>query len=284
MVNVYNADRINVKNKSFILKHLGISPVAAAERIEGMFAHQALCSFNHDLSVNVHDFKGKIIESKTLDEHLIDFCKYAKTFSISEYSLAVKNPLRLLDLWGDDPVGSAGPQVVDKDQLTSSQYDEIQKLFSPFTSVIYPQQIFNIMSLKDIKNIKRRYLSNKFFDEEFKKRKFRSRAVGEDFNQAQYQEIVWLDYTFKLKAWALNNGFDSFVYSNNKEGNGEDTFITLLANQFTISGNSLFFQEEKYLSEMPEIIKNMVTSYSNQTFRVANHALWGQKDPMCYWK
>ncbi|MGR6838027.1 hypothetical protein ACU5DF_02550 [Aliivibrio wodanis] len=284
MVNVYNADRINVKNRSFILKHLGISSVAAAERIEGMFAHQAMCSFNPDLSVNVHDRKGKIIASQTLNEHLLSFCDYAKTFSISEYSIAVKNPLRLLDLWGDDPIGSAGPQVVDTKQLTSSQTEDIQKLFYPFSSVIYPPQILSIMSLKDIKNIKRRYLGNKFFEAEFKKRKFRSKAVGEDFNQAQYQEIVWLDFTFKLKSWALNNGFDSFVYSNNKEGNGEDTYITLFSNQVTSTSNALFFQEEKYLSEMPEAIKKMITSHGNGSYRVINHALWGQKDPMCYWK
>ncbi|MEF2141171.1 hypothetical protein V1U69_11345 [Vibrio alginolyticus] len=284
MVRVYNADRNGTKSNNFIMKHLGVSPVASAERVEGMFAHQNICSFNSDCSVNTHDLMGRVVNRQPLLEHLYEFCSYAKTFEISEYSLKINNPLRLFDLWEDDPIGSAGPKVVDSSELTPTHQKEVHELFAPFSDVIYPQHIFRIFSLKDIKGIKRHYASNKLFSSELKKRKNRSVAIGDDFNQSQYQEIIWLDFTFKLKNWALTNGFDSFVYSNHKEGNGEDTYVTLLANQVSYSGTSLKFNEEKYLAEMPELINEMISNMVNKPQHVVNHVLWAQKNPMCYWK
>jgi len=283
MIHVYNADRKRVKSKNVIMKHLGVSPVAAAERIEGMFSHQEICSLNSDFTVNTYDLKGQVVKNQPLIEHLKDFCRYASTFSISEYLLAVKRPLRLVDLWEDDPIGSAGPQVVEASQLTQQQREEIQSLFAPFSGVIYPQQVFKVFSDKDIKGIKRHYASNKLFANELTKRKQRSKAIGEDFNRAQCQEVVWLDFTFKLKVWALTNGFDSYVYSNKKEGNGEDTYVTLLPEQVNSTGVSLEFKEDKYLAEMPEIMKKMITLMGNKPLHMANHVLWAQKDPMCYW-
>ncbi|EJL6633871.1 hypothetical protein IS636_003506 [Vibrio cholerae] len=284
MIRVYNADRKGTKNHNFIMKHLGVSPVAAAERIEGMFAHQNICSLSSDCSVNTHDFVGRVIRRQPLLDHLHEFCSYAKTFNISEYTLKINSPLRLLDLWEDDPIGSAGPKVVDSNSLTPSQQNEIHKLFTPFSDVIYPQHIFSVFSQKDIKGIKRYYSNNNLFASELKKRKERSKAIGEDFNESQYQEIIWLDFTFKLKKWALENGFDSFVYANHKEGNGEDTYVTLLPNQVSYSGASLEFNEEKYLAEMPQLISKMIGNMRNKPLHMANHVLWAQKDPMCYWE
>nr|MBJ6941931.1 hypothetical protein [Vibrio cholerae] len=68
MIRVYNADRKGTKNHNFIMKHLGVSPVAAAERIEGMFAHQNICSLSSDCSVNTHDFVGRVIRRQPLLE------------------------------------------------------------------------------------------------------------------------------------------------------------------------------------------------------------------------
>ncbi len=284
MVRVYNADRAGTKSHSFIMKHLGISPVAAAERIEGMFAHQSMCSLNSDCSVNTYDLMGRVISRQPLLAHLYEFCSYAKTFEISEYSLKINSPLRLVDLWEDDPIGSAGPNVVDASELTPSLQKQVKELFTPFSDVIYPHHISRVFSLKDIKGIKRNYSSNKLFASELKKRKERSKAIGEDFNQSHYQEIIWLDFTFKLKNWALRNGFDSFVYANHKEGNGEDTYVTLLPNQASYSGTSLEFNEEKYLAEMPKEISEMIRNMGNKPLHIANHVLWAQKDPMCFWQ
>ncbi|SEI12458.1 hypothetical protein SAMN05660691_03960 [Rheinheimera pacifica] len=281
---VYNADRKESKFNSKIFRHLGTSPVAAAERVEGMFSHQQHCAINLDYSVSIFDILGRVILEKSLEQHLVDFCNYAKTFHISEYCIIANNPLRLIDLWEDDPIGSAGPMVIDKSQISLSEQREIQAIFHPFYSVIHPPHIFNSMSFKDIKAIKRNYLSNILFKEELKKRKDRSHAIGEDFNIAQYQEIVWLDLTFKLKKWALGKGYDSFVYSNKKEGNGEDAYITLLPGQLKSTGIALEFLEDKYLSEMPKVIKEMVDRYRGRSLEKVYHALWGQNDPMRYWK
>ena len=66
MFYVYNADRKGSNKNNFFFKHLGSSPVAAAERIESMFAHQENCSINEDLSVNIHDLLYRVIGAKTL--------------------------------------------------------------------------------------------------------------------------------------------------------------------------------------------------------------------------
>lgn len=283
MFYVYNAD-IKVKNKnSFIFKHFGSSPVAAAERIESMFAHQENRSINEDLSVNIHDLLYRVIGTKSLDQHLQDFCEYTRDFHISEYALDVKRPLRLQDLWEDDPIGSGGPDVVDAEQLTSSEKEEVRNLFYPFERVIHPPHIFNVMSTKDIKGIKRRYNTNPIFKAELKKRKFRSGSIGEDFTKAQFQEIVWLDLTFKLKTWALGRGYDSFVYKNLKEGDGEDSFVMLHPNQAKATGKSFEFLEQKYLTEIPNTICTMIQRLKNQRVKLQYNVLWGQQDPMCYW-
>ncbi|MDN3523886.1 hypothetical protein QWY79_01230 [Halomonas sabkhae] len=283
-MHVYNADRNDSKNKSFVLKHLGISPVSAAERVEGMFAHQKICSIRPDLSVDVHDRSGVVIETKTLEKHLVNFCNYAKQFHISEYLFQPKRPLRLVDLWEDDPIGSAGPMVVDPNEVPISKGGGIKSIFYPFSGVIYPQEVYSKMSKNEIKRIKKSYSNNAVFKEEMGKRKARSKAIGEDFNQAQYQEVVWLDLTLKLRTWALSEGYDSFVYSNIKEGDGEDTFITLLPEQLKSTGNAFKFLEEKYLREMPLAIQEMVNSYHDCSFELIHHALWGQKKPMDYWE
>ena len=288
MFYIYNADRKSSKKNNFTFKHLGSSPVAAAERIDSMFAHQEKRSINEDLSVNIHDLVCRVIGTKSLDQHLQDFCEYTRDFHISEYVLDVKRPLRLRDLWEDDPIGSGGPDVVDTEQLSSSEKEEIRNLFYPFESVIHPQHISDVMSIRSIKGIRRRYNTNPIFKAELKKRKFRSDSIGEDFTKAKYQEIVWLDLTFKLKTWALGRGYDSFVYQNLKEGGGEDSFVVLHPNQTKATGKSFEFLEKKYLEEMPDKICTMIQRLKHQHLKhqrieIQYNALWGQQDPMCYW-
>ena len=212
-----------------------------------------------------------------------DFCEYTREFHISEYALDVKRPLRLKDLWEDDPIGSGGPDVVDAEQLTDSEKEEIKKLFYPFENIIYPPNIFKVMSNRDIKAIKRRYNTNPIFKTELKKRKLRSYSIGEDFRKAQFQEIVWLDLTFKLKTWALERGYDSFVYKNLKEGSGEDSFVTLHPNQVKATGKSFEFIEQKYLAEISSAIYTMVQRSKDQSVKLQYNVLWGQQDPMRFW-
>lgn len=139
------------------------------------------------------------------------------------------------------------------------------------------------MSNRDIKGIKRSYDTNPLFKVELKKRKYRSESIGESFSKAQFQEIVWLGLTFKLKTWALGKGYDSFVYSNHKEGNGEDSFVTLLPQQAKATGKSFEFLEQKYLAEIPSEICSMIERLRHQRAKLQYHILWAQQNPMFYW-
>lgn len=281
---VYNSNKKDSKNNNDIFRHLGVSPIAAANRIESMFSHQHKFALNNDFTVTAYDNFSNISHEQTLEQHLANFCSHAKKFSISEYSLGVNRPLRLIDLWEDDPIGSGGPLVVEQSQISSSELKEIQEIFHPFSSVIHPKDIFSRMSKNKIKDIKPRYKNDSVFSAELNKRKKRSVAIGENFNNAQYHEIVWLDFSFKLKEWALGKGYDSFVYSNEKEGNGEDTYITLLPEQLSKTGIVFEFLEDKYLSEMPAILREVVERYRGRPLESVNHLLWGLRDPMRYWK
>lgn len=279
---IYNADKINtVKHYGF--NHFGTKPVSSAERVEGMFAHQERYAIASDLSVSVLDANGNIVRRMTLAEHLEMFCAFAETFSINEYTFLAKNSLRLNDIWEDDPIGSGGPGVVEESQLTESQKKQVIALFQPFSDVIYPDNIFQALSKKEIKKIKRGYTNNHIFLAEYRKRKRRSEAIGENFKEAQFQEIVWLDLTFKLIRWAISQNYDSFVYENVNEGDGSDNVVNLMPNQFEKTGRALFFQKDKYLDEMPQLIKQLTASRHFKPVEEVRHALWGQQNPMRYW-
>jgi hypothetical protein len=281
---VYNANYIQTKDDFKVLKHLGVSPSSSADRIEGMFAHQQKTMICTDGLIHHFDAFGKVTETVPLDNHLNDFCDFAEKFTITEYAITCKQPLRLEDLWEDDPIGSGGPGIVSSQSVSSGEYQSIQDLFKPFTNVIYPPDIFTHYSKNDIKKIARRYERNTLFQAELKKRKQRSKAIGEEWRLAQYQELVWLDLTFRFRSWAIETGYDVFVYSNEREGDGSDNYVTLMPGQLECTGKTFTFLREKYLNEMPEIIRANAKVRRSVPPQVVMHALWGQKDPMPYWR
>ncbi|WP_099073645.1 hypothetical protein [Proteus alimentorum] len=284
---LYHSSKSSKKVNS-VFNHLAISPIAPAERIESMFTHQNRYLVDKDYSIQLLDINGKIIKKITLEQQLISFCNFVKNYSIFKYNVKAENPLRLIDLWEDDPIGSGGPNVVDHNYLNEQEIIEIKSLFHPFNNIIYPEDVYQSFTKKDIKNIKRTYLTNTFFSSEFNKRKDRAKAINEDFNISQNQEIVWLDLSFKLRSWALGKGYDSFVYTNKKEGNNEDTYITLLPEQLEYTNERFIFQEEKYLLEIKDLIKEIIDkqyskSINNSSIIINHYLLWAQKNPMPYW-
>ena len=146
-----------------------------------------------------------------------------------------------------------------------------------------------MLSKKVIKAIKNKYSSNQLFSSELKKRKRRSISIGEDFKLAQYQEIVWLDLSFKLRNWSINKGYDSFVYANNKEGNGADTYISLLPNQITTSDQHYHFDREKYLSLVPKALQRIIIDRSRRYKSGENFPpvecglMWAEQEPFLFW-
>lgn len=289
-MDVYNGSFKGLKKSNFIFKHLSTSPNASAERIESMFAAQERCALNADFSVDVIDINNNVTKTKTLDEHILEFCDHADKRVINKYKIIARKPLRINDLWEDDPIGSGGPKIADLENFPKAEKQEVAKIFEPFKDVIHPHHIFNIFSKKEIKAIKKKYQNNQLFKAELNKRKNRSESIGEDFKLAQYQEIVWLDISFKLKNWAINKGYDAFVYTNNKEGNGADTYIPILPNQIIESNEYFTFNREQYLSIAPQSLQNIIIERKNK-YRVGINTateeyglMWAENSPLSFWK
>lgn len=282
---LYNADNKS-SAETGILKHLASTPKAAADRVEGMFSSQQNSAINSDLSVSLLDELGRfVIGTKPLHQHLAEFCIHANKYSIYKYHVQFEKPLRLNDLWEDDPIGSGGLGIIDKKGLSSEDYKEICSIFYPFSSVVVPRNVFGALSIEDIKGIEDSYKTSPLFQIELSKRVNRYKAIREELTQPKYLlEIVWLDLTFKLINWATDKGFDSFVYANQKEGNGEDCYVTLKANQVQETNERFEFQEKRYLNEMPQFIASMVHSLRHRPRTTVYNALWGLQDPMRYWK
>lgn len=281
---VYSTEKDLTSGHQTVLKHLGTSPDAAMRRIEGMFVHQREIGFEGDGQVRVFDSSKATFKKMSLRDLLSEFCSFVRLFTVAEYSLRSEQSLRLVDKWEDDPIGSAGPGVVDLNLISESDKAEIFTLFAPFRDVIYPFEIFNKLPKRHIKGLKNSYTKDPLFDQEFKKRKTRSLAIGEDFRHAQFQEVVWLDYTMRLRNWALSKGYDTFVYSNIKESDGRDTFVTLKENQISRTGRVFVFLENKYLQEMQSLMEPIISTNYFQLRGEIQHVLWGQRDPSPYWE
>lgn len=278
----YNVSKEKMSNDKFILSHFGYSPDVSADRIDGMFAHQNTYMILGN-QVNIININGILVEKISIPDFTKLFSEFAKEFHIYEYQVKTERSLRLVDLWEDDPIGSAGPEVVDTKNISSAELNEVYKLFEPFNSLIYIDHVeFYIRkSMINISGLKRKRETNRFFSNKLKERKNRSIAIGEDFGFKSNTELVWQDLTFKLKDWAISRGYDSFVYKNTKEGNGADTYVTLLPNQGSCTGKVFKFCELKYLAEMPLFIEKLYRQQNSHS--ILTKLMWGKQDPMRYW-
>ncbi|WP_350997956.1 hypothetical protein [Shewanella sp. TB7-MNA-CIBAN-0143] len=282
MMYFYNVSKEKISNEKFILSHFGSSPDVSADRIDGMFAHQNVYMILGN-QVNVINTNNILVDRISIPDFTKLFSEFAKQFYIYEYQVKTGRSMRLVDLWEDDPIGSAGPEVIDKKDISLTELNELYKLFEPFEGLIYIDHVeFYIReSMLNINVIKRKRETNRFFLNKLKERKNRSIAVGEDFRFKSNTELVWQDLTFKLKDWAISRGYDSFVYENTKEGNGGDTYVTLLPNQGTCTGKVFKFCEQKYLAEMPLFIEKLYRKQNSHC--ILTKLMWGNQDPMHYW-
>ncbi|NMD50394.1 hypothetical protein HG547_01915 [Shewanella sp. DNRA4] len=278
----YNVSKEKISKEKFVLSHFGSSPDVSADRVDGMFAHQNSYMIKGE-QVNVININGVLIEKISIPEFTKLFSEFAKRFYIYEYQVKTERSLRLLDLWEDDPIGSAGPEVVDTTNISPAELSEVYKLFEPFNGLIYIDhvELYIRESLINIKELKRKRETNRIFSSKLKERKNRSIAIGEEFLFKSNTELVWQDLTFKLKDWAISRGYDSFVYKNTKEGNGADTYITLFPDQGSCTGKVFKFCEHKYLAEMPSFIEKLYRQQNSHC--ILTKLMWGQQDPMRYW-
>jgi hypothetical protein len=271
-----------------VLTHFG-SMLAAAHRFESIFATQGMRTYLGGDTFILLDFYRNPVREQTLEEALKDFVAYAEQKTISKFNVEIKNPLRLTDCWMDDPIGSGGLDIFkDNHQLNPAQKKEVQKLFSPFESVVYPKDVYFRLSPEAFKTIVKTGRTNAIFKREFAKRRERSIAIGEDFNFAARHELVWIDLTLKLRSWSLSNAFDSFVYVNNSEGNGDNSYVTLNDQQVSKSLENYRFNPQKYM----DIVKPMFKDYVYKIWEDSKSApikkdhvdtYWAGLDPLQFW-
>jgi hypothetical protein len=277
---VFNAELQNSKSKTDMFKHFALSTTTAANRVEGMFAAQERCAIKPDGLVYVESQIGTLVPKRTLSEHLDLFVQHATNCNISIYNAKIEKPLRLNDLWDDDPIASGGLNIISMDSVSEQEFMDLTSLFGPFQNANEFARYQYHYSQSELKKLKCSYKNNRIFQDEYQKRKRRA-VITRDLLVPDF-ELIWLDLTLKLRVWALERGYDSFVYSNKKESTGEDCYICLLPNQ-TQKISSMTFLADKYLSEVPKHVYSVFERHIGVGQEVF-HALWGGKDPSQFWQ
>jgi hypothetical protein len=273
--------------------HLVLSPLthtgsfeAAAHRIEDQFLSQSPRQYDgKKRELHVLDYFKRHLRTETTDDFLEAFIQFAKERVISEYRVGLKKPLKLFDCWMDDPIGSGGLKIfAGNDQLTSQQKLELFTLFYPFLGVIYPDEIMTRFSLKKIRDLIKANENNKIFRDELEKRRSRSSALGEDFNIAVNYEAVWVDLTVKLRKWCLKNGFDSFEYQSNGEGNDETCFVPLRTTSPKDKIGEYKFDEAKYRELVFPVFEDLIESDVAAGKNFSSSILYAREKAADFWQ
>lgn len=284
-ISVFHGSAKNKMPTELALSHLSTSKNAAAERIEALFTGQCYTGITVDGNIEIIDPINHRSEKLTLRRHLTQFQEYLCTCKIYEFELEVLSPLRVEDLWEDDPIGSGGFDITAPSGLGLSERETVKQLFSPYVGVVYPELIWNHCTQSDIERIGKKYRSNRLFKRELKKRYDRARANGEQPGHYEVNEQVWLDLTFKFRAWAIENGYDALVYSNYKEGNGADCYVLLKENSKPKPVRSYKIDLEEYIKKVPERLDIQIAKMVEKanSGRLPTSLLWADLDPKLFW-
>lgn len=279
----------NAQGSEGVLAHLG-SFRAAAVRIESMFVVQKTRIFDGK-RLNVFNGRGDLISAQNPDEALNDFIRFLNKTIITRFNVDINNPFRLIDCWLDDPIGSGAMKILPpRHGLTPENYRKFRNIFFPFNDIIYPDQIKKYLKPEAIKKIHDLGFENEIYRRELAKRKSRYEHIGVDFNVSANHEAVWIYLTLKLREWAMEHGYDAFVYANTKEGLGEDSYITLEDDQLEHAFGRYKFNEKKYRKIVnPQAFKEFLrkTWKENKRSVKASHQksdmFWAGHDPSEFW-
>lgn len=247
--------------KDTTFAHFG-SLCAAARRIESKFSgppYRAYCGNSRFVLV---DTFGRPVGEQTLDDSLESFAEYASNHTIGLFSLDVKNPLPLNDLWGDDPIASGGIGIVDSDRITEAQHSRLCDLFQPFDGIIEPFTIMERLSVSQRQAAKRFCDTNSLARAQLSARKRRAKALGQDWRIVGSSECVWVQRTIEFRRWAILEGYDGFTYTNEAEGRGEQSVVCLHANQ-SIPMKRLVFHKDLYLSRTKPVFEEFIQSLAS---------------------
>lgn len=248
------------------LSHFG-SLEAATHRLESIFANQ-IPKVLTESGFFLFDPSGTPYALKSEEEMFADFGRFMAKTTIHEVNLEIKKPLRLKDCWGEDPIGSGGTDLFSEDQdLPPAQIKSLRALFNPFSGIVYPDQIDDAVRKKKIhiRAIGEQIARSPLFTEELEKRKNR---LGDRYKKDHPYEVVWTDLTRRLRKWAMENSYDSFVYHNDSEGHG-DCHVPLKKNQVLEILKTYAFDPERFQALIPEAVNRLRARFQESSRQAA---------------
>ena len=268
-----------------ILKHFGSLTSAIDRMVSGFNGPKGLTVLSNGTWLYQ---PNPLLQPKSMSslEVVDEFCLIMKCVSIREYEFDDSRSLTLNDNWMDDPIGSGGMSIFNKESISTEQSEALWSIFNPFEGPVYPNKLHLKYSRNEIKSIISNLKKDKLGSAEFRARRQRSKYAGENFNDTKYQEAVWVDMTLKLRDWCLANDYSSLCYENNQEGKGENSFVALTDNVVS-QKKSIFFDEKKYRElAAPVFVKSLESFnlfFGSKTYMLEDFA-WGQENPAMFWR
>ncbi|MEZ9910078.1 hypothetical protein AB4371_16705 [Vibrio sp. 10N.261.51.A3] len=263
------------------LKHYSADINGAIVRAAAMFAGQNQYGYNYDGHFSFKPDNSDQITTLTIKEFISKFVESMQEVTILEFDKPTGKYLEINDVWDDDPVGSGGLSIFSRQSVMDDEYRELEQLFYPFTSIIYPQDIYQVFSKQDVKKIHKSLNQNVLGKKELKARKFRASKVGEDWTSSKNQESVWVYYTLELRKWAIKKGYDYFKYINNQESNGAYSFIALSDNTLQKRPVSYKFDSDKFVNVATWLLEHEMNKH-NGGVDISN-VIWCNQEPSYYW-
>ncbi len=256
----------------------------AVERAESLFMNKGhYRAFHNGKCLLIDDLKTlQVVGEQTPEEALEDFKNFMTKVNIKSYSLDIKSPLRLVDVWEDDPIGSGALEIIDRySQRSQTEREELRKLFHPYQTIIYLEDVARLSTAEEIARILEKGKKDPVFMNELEKRKLRSESLGIPFKFAARQEIVWIDLTTKLRTWALEKNYDSFVYQGRHEGQALDSYVTLNDTQVLNEGRKVTFNAEAFMRDVKPIFSKFIAESRPEELGTAIY--WAGQNPTEYW-
>ncbi|RLQ19915.1 hypothetical protein [Vibrio sp. SBT000027] len=273
------------ENVTQTLQHYADELDVAITRALAIFAGIEQYRANRDGTFLYVPNNGSSTTTITPEQFKDAFLESMGAITIYEYEKPKGRTLKLNDVWLDDPIGSAGIDILDVNVLTEKQRSEVMAIFSPFIGVIYPQHVAKVYSKSDISKIYKQITRTKLGRDEMASRKYRSLSLGESWSLSKPQETIWTYLTLELRKWALSDGYDYFCYVNKHEKDGSMCYVALSDNTFGKPIARYRFDHERY-SDLPAstlITRTKELALKGGSSVQIDDFIWCGQHPSDYW-
>lgn len=173
---------------------------------------------------------------------------------------------------------------------TSVHVQSFDRDFAPFDGEMGVLEIQSRIDGATLKKAKKYCEQNPFAKRQISMRKRRSLAKGEPWDIVSLYESYWVQRTMEFRQWAINAGYDGFVYENFTEGHGEKSIVCLHDKQATII-QSVTFDSDSYLSTVRPIFKAFVQTNLTPDSNLRRNKngqicdlLWAGMAPESFWR